>query len=95
MKVINEKFVEEKLNMYDYTVKAVRWIFAENSQLYAAIAKLMLDTGTDEFLMTLEDRELINNSYSIHFTKANDDAEDQTVKVEIIKHEYEPDEAEE
>lgn len=90
MKVVNNKFEDRNLELTNAAFDIFRNMYFENLQLYGALAKLMLLTGTDDFELTLEDRELVKNEYSVHFTKANDDEEDKTAKIELIKHEYEP-----
>lgn len=88
MKVVNEKFQDNNLEVTDYVIKSVSRMYYENAQLYGALAKLMLETSTDDFELTIEDRDMIGKNYSVHFVKANDDENDKTAKIILVKHEY-------
>ena len=91
MKVVNEKFKNEKAEVANYVLGAVQRMFFENSQIYAALIRLMIDAEVDEFDLSFDDRIEIEANYSVAFVRASED-DDQTVRIELRKHEYEDEE---
>ena len=88
MKVVNTKFKDRAFDAVNDAIKTVSTLYYESSQIYGALAKLMLETGIDEFLLTVDERKEIAEQYSVSFVKANDDEQDQTAKVYLVRHEY-------
>lgn len=93
-KVENQKF-EDTIDAYinnvagfmENNVKLLQYLKKERSQLYGALATVMIQEGVNDFVMSPDQITKVREEYSVHFIPSEDQL---SAVVELHKHEVSP-----
>jgi len=81
----NEKYdigdIDQRLIL---ALETIRYAYIERSQLYGALAMLMINTNTIKFDVSYDDFKYVGKNYHVAFKPGSDD---NTISIELINHE--------